>query len=88
MPPLRASLPATARSHEVGAATADALARRAGVGVGTLYRHFPSRDALVATTYRHEVDQLCDSVDGLLASRAPDDALRAWMDSLRQGAPR
>jgi AcrR family transcriptional regulator len=59
-----------------------------GVGVGTLYRHFPSRDALVATTYRHEVDQLCDSVDGLLASRARDDALRAWMDSLRQGAPR
>jgi AcrR family transcriptional regulator len=61
-------------------ASLEEIARRAGVGVGTLYRHFPSRDALVAATYRHEVDQLCDSVDGLLASRAPDAALRAWMD--------
>ncbi len=37
-------------------------------------------DALVAATYRHEVDQLCDSVDRLLASHAPNAALRAWMD--------
>jgi AcrR family transcriptional regulator len=61
-------------------ASLEEIARRAGVGVGTLYRHFPARDALVAATYRHEVDQLCNSVDELLASRAPDAALRAWMD--------
>ena len=56
------------------------IARQAGVGVGTLYRHFPSREALVAATYRHEVEQLCDSVGDLQATMAPDAALRAWMD--------
>jgi AcrR family transcriptional regulator len=61
-------------------ASLEEIARRSGVGVGTLYRHFPTRDALVAATYQHEVDQLCDSVGGLLASGAPDAALRAWMD--------
>ena len=50
------------------------------MGVGTLYRHFPSREALVAATYRHEVEQLCDSVSELQATLAPDAALRAWMD--------
>ena len=56
------------------------IARQAGVGVGTLYRHFPSREALVVATYRHEVEQLCDSVGDLQATMAPDAALRAWMD--------
>jgi AcrR family transcriptional regulator len=56
------------------------IARQAGVGVGTLYRHFPSREALVAATYRHEVEQLCDSVEDLKAAMPPDAALRAWMD--------
>ncbi len=56
------------------------IARKAGVGVGTLYRHFPSRDALVAATYRHEVEQLCDSVPELIATMPPEAALRAWMD--------
>ena len=48
--------------------------------MGTLYRHFPSREDLVAAAYRHEVDHLCDSVGELQASLAPDAALRAWMD--------
>src|SRR4051794_15174974 len=61
-------------------ASLEEIARQAGVGVGTLYRHFPSREALVAATYRHEVEQLCDSVGDLQASLAPDAALRAWMD--------
>jgi AcrR family transcriptional regulator len=67
---------ATAGVH----ASLEEIARRAGVGVGTLYRHFPSREALVAATYRHEVEQLCDSVGGLQAAMPPDAALRAWMD--------
>jgi AcrR family transcriptional regulator len=61
-------------------ASLEDIARQAGVGVGTLYRHFPSREALVAATYRHEVEQLCDSVGELLETLAPDAALRAWMD--------
>src|SRR4051812_34105570 len=61
-------------------ASLEEIARQAGVGVGTLYRHFPSREALVAATYRHEVEQLCDSVDDLREALAPDAALRAWMN--------
>jgi len=55
------------------------IARRAGVGIGTLYRHFPTRDALNEAVYRREVESLCDAVDPLLAADQPDLALRAWM---------
>ena len=57
------------------------VARQAGVGIGTLYRHFPSREALVEALYREEVEQLCAQVDTLLAAQSPDRALRMWMDS-------
>ncbi|GAV45389.1 TetR/AcrR family transcriptional regulator [Streptomyces acidiscabies] len=60
--------------------TLDQVARQAGVGIGTLYRHFPSREALVEALYREEVEQLCASVDTLLAQLRPDLALRSWMD--------
>jgi AcrR family transcriptional regulator len=61
------------------AASLEDVARRAGVGIGTLYRHFPTRDALVEAAYRHGVEELCDSADELLATQAPDLALQAWM---------
>src|ERR1051326_7601886 len=60
--------------------TLEAIARQAGVGIGTLYRHFPPREALVETVYRGELARLRDTASELLASRAPDAALRAWMD--------
>ncbi|HEU5421163.1 MAG TPA: helix-turn-helix domain-containing protein [Streptosporangiaceae bacterium] len=60
--------------------TLDAIAREAGVGIGTLYRHFPTREALVVAAYRSELARLCDSVTGLLAELPPDAALRTWMD--------
>jgi AcrR family transcriptional regulator len=56
------------------------VARRAGVGIGTLYRHFPSRDALVAAVYRQEVGSLAAAAPALLAEWPPDVALRRWMD--------
>jgi AcrR family transcriptional regulator len=56
------------------------IARTAGVGIGTLYRHFPTREALVEAVYRHELSDLCDAVPGLLESLPPDEATRAWMD--------
>jgi AcrR family transcriptional regulator len=60
--------------------TLEAIAKTAGVGIGTLYRHFPTRDALVEAAYRQELAHLCDAVPGLLRSLPPDEATRAWMD--------
>jgi AcrR family transcriptional regulator len=56
------------------------IARTAGVGIGTLYRHFPTREALIEAVYRNEVDQLCDSVAVLLSELPPDTALAEWME--------
>jgi AcrR family transcriptional regulator len=55
------------------------VAKRAGVGIGTLYRHFPTRDALVEAAYRNEVAQLRAAADELLVELPPDAALEAWM---------
>ena len=60
--------------------TLEQIARDSGVGIGTLYRHFPTREALVEALYRKELADLCASVDDLLATQPPDRALRAWMD--------
>jgi AcrR family transcriptional regulator len=60
--------------------TLEAIARDAGVGIGTLYRHFPTREALVEAAYRSELARLCDAVPGLLTELPPDQALRTWMD--------
>jgi AcrR family transcriptional regulator len=57
----------------------EAVAKQAGLGIGTLYRHFPTRDALVEAVYRQEVDRLCGAADELLSSSPPDVALEAWM---------
>jgi AcrR family transcriptional regulator len=60
--------------------TLEAVAREAGVGIGTLYRHFPTREALVEAVYRAELGGLCDSASELLTQQHPHIALRAWMD--------
>ncbi|MDO3706058.1 helix-turn-helix domain-containing protein [Micromonospora sp. C28SCA-DRY-2] len=60
--------------------TLDAVAKDAGVGIGTLYRHFPTREALVEAAYRNELAKLCDSAEELLGQLPPDRATRAWMD--------
>jgi AcrR family transcriptional regulator len=60
--------------------TLDAIAKDAGVGIGTLYRHFPTREALVEAAYRNELARLCDAVPGLLQTMPPDEATRTWMD--------
>ena len=58
----------------------ETIAARAGVGIGTFYRHFPSRDALVVAAYEHEVDALCAAAADLLETLPADAALRAWAD--------
>ena len=57
-----------------------AIAREAGVGVGTLYRHFPTREALVDAVYRDQVQRLTSGADDLLAAHPPAEAMRRWMD--------
>ncbi|MEV5787652.1 TetR/AcrR family transcriptional regulator [Streptomyces sp. NPDC052287] len=63
-----------------------AIAKKACVGQGTFYRNFPNREALVLEVYRYEVQQLADTAAQLLETRAPDRALREWMDRLAQYA--
>jgi AcrR family transcriptional regulator len=60
--------------------TLDAIAKDAGVGIGTLYRHFPTREALIDAAYRNELARLCDAANDLLATLPADQATRTWMD--------
>jgi AcrR family transcriptional regulator len=60
-------------------ASLDDIAKQAGVGAGTLYRHFPTRDALIEAVYRSEVEKLAASARKLAETLPPIDALRAWM---------
>ena len=65
---------------EQGADVAPAtIAKLAGVGVGTLYRHFPTREALIEAAYRSDLTRLCDTVPDLLAKHTAAQALRIWM---------
>jgi len=57
----------------------DDVARRAQVGIATLYRHFPSREALITGAYIREIGMLCDGVEDMLAAQTPDQALITWM---------
>jgi AcrR family transcriptional regulator len=62
-------------------ASLEAVARRAGVGIGTLYRHFPTREALYEAVYRREVEQLGELAEQLKNAADPVDALRRWLRS-------
>jgi AcrR family transcriptional regulator len=62
-------------------ASLEAVAKRAGVGIGTLYRHFPTREALFEAVYRREVEHLVDLADQLKSEADPVEALRRWMRS-------
>ena len=78
----RERLLAAARSAFVelgGDAPLEEIARRAEVGIGTLYRHFPSRDALLEGMYRDAAAQLAEAAPTLLAQMDPIDALHQWM---------
>ncbi len=60
-------------------ASLDDIAKQAGVGPGTLYRHFPTRDALIEAVYHAEVEKLASAAREYAASKPPLEALRAWM---------
>jgi AcrR family transcriptional regulator len=71
---------------ESGTASLNSIAKQAGVGIATIYRHFPSREALVLEVYRYEVQQVAAAAPRLLKSKPPLDALREWMKRLARYA--
>jgi AcrR family transcriptional regulator len=76
-------LTAAVRALSSGAGTEvtlEAIARDAGVGIGTLYRHFPTREALIEAAYRNELIRLCEAAPELQRTLPADEATRAWMD--------
>jgi AcrR family transcriptional regulator len=71
---------AAAFSSDGANASVKDIARTAGVGIGTLYRRFPSKELLIEATYRREVQDLCATALELSASYPPEEALRTWME--------
>ena len=67
---------------ESGDASLNMIAKRAGVGPGTLYRNFPTREALILAVYQHDMKRLVDSVPKVLANNAPLAAFRKWFHTL------
>jgi len=66
-------------TRDGAAASLDDIARHAGIGPGTLYRHFPTRDTLIEAVYRNEVEKLAAAEQSFAATMPPLEALRAWM---------
>ena len=66
-------------TRDGAAASLDDIARRAGIGPGTLYRHFPTRDTLIEAVYRNEVKKLAAAEQRFAVEMPPLEALRAWM---------
>jgi AcrR family transcriptional regulator len=74
---------ATAAFAESGAdAPLDDIARRAGVGIGTLYRHFPTRLDLQAAVFRNQVTTVCSKADDLIVNSPPEQAFAGWLRAL------
>jgi len=74
----QASAQASAPASAQASASLTAIARQAGVGIGTLYRHFPTRESLIVELYRHDIQHLIDLAPALLEDQPPLTALRTW----------
>src|ERR1035438_6118431 len=72
---------ATSTDATAAPVSLEAIAREAGVGIGTLYRHFPTREALIEAVYRTELDGVLAQAAVLLREHDPVSALRSWMDA-------
>ena len=66
-------------TRQGASASLEEIAKQAGVGTGTLYRHFPTRDALIEGVYRNEVDKLAAAAARFAETMSPIEALRTWM---------
>ena len=73
-------------AHELLAASPNAsmneIAKRAGVGAGTLYRHFPTREDLLLAVYRHDMERIVETIDEMLAAQPAIDAFVTWFETL------
>jgi AcrR family transcriptional regulator len=69
---------ATESLTEAGSVSFNAIAKKAGVGVGTVYRHFPTPEALILAVYQREVRHLVEVVPSLLETHTPEHAFRTW----------
>ncbi|WP_330460968.1 TetR/AcrR family transcriptional regulator [Streptomyces sp. NBC_00820] len=80
----RARILAVAREEIAASSTASltAIAKKAGVGIGTLYRHFPTREALILELYRRDLQYLIDLAPRLRDEHPPLTALRRWFDEV------
>ncbi len=78
---LRAAL-AAFTEHGADDVSLEEIARRAGVGIGTLYRHFPTRQELLESVYRDQVEALCALAADLLGEPSPADALGTWLRAM------
>ncbi|WP_432891668.1 TetR/AcrR family transcriptional regulator [Kribbella sp. CA-245084] len=74
-----AELAVAARKGDSVRLSLDQIAARAGVGVATLYRHFPTREALLEAVYHQDLTRLCDAAPGLAAEGSADERLLTWM---------
>ena len=79
---LNAARAAFSAAEDVDAVSLHGIARAAGVGQGTLYRHFPTRADLLLAVYENDVAELVDAAPRLLAEHRPREALRLWMTQL------
>lgn len=79
---LLAAASAAFAEHGADDVSLEEIAKRAGVGIGTLYRHFPTRQSLLETIYRDQVDSLGALAERLRDSRSPEEALTEWMRAL------
>ena len=85
--PAAATVPETSEPGVKGTqASLRHIARRAGVGLGTLYRHFPTREALLEALLGQRLDRLAAKAESLEASRPPEDALLEWLSDFAAGA--
>jgi AcrR family transcriptional regulator len=71
----------TVFAQQGGGASMESIAKEAGVGVGTLYRHFPKRIDVVEAVYQEDVDELIDVAESVVVSMEPWPALAAWLDA-------
>lgn len=69
---------------ESGDASMNSIAKSAGVGIATIYRHFRTREELILEVYRYEVRKVADSAEQLLWEKPPLEAFRAWLGRLAQ----
>jgi AcrR family transcriptional regulator len=75
----------TVVAQQGGGASMESIAKEAGVGVGTLYRHFPKRIDVVEAVYGEDVDELMDVAESVVVTLEPWPALVAWLEASSTG---